>query len=229
MGRDAEGRTWRIERFGREREPVVVIDGFSREADELERLGRAARYEAAQGYPGIRAPFDPRYLQLGAPLFQSLVEEAFGLSGEIMAERCDFSIVSIPPDRLQDGQRRPHYDGTEPGLLATVHFLGDERDGGTAFYEHRRSGFETVTAEREDEFARLHRRDVEEFGPPPARYHYGDDESYRMIGQIGARRDRLIAYRGRTLHSGHIPMAPDPATARTSGRLTLNCFLHAGV
>ena len=47
-----------------------------------------------------------------------------------------------------------------------------------------------------------------------------------MIGEVEARPDRLVLYRGRLLHSGVIPapqaLSDDPKT----GRLTINMFLR---
>ena len=97
--------------------------------------------------------------------------------------------------------------------------------GGTAFYRHRRTGFETIRPERMPRFKAALVADEHEHGPFPARYYYDDDERYEMIGEVEARPDRVIIYRGRLLHSGHIPIAPDPLTALESGRLTINTFL----
>jgi hypothetical protein len=46
-----------------------------------------------------------------------------------------------------------------------------------------------------------------------------------MIGEVESLPDRQIIYPGRLLHSGHIPIEPDPSTARQTGRLTINTFL----
>ncbi len=217
--------SWRVEHFGREREPVVVIDGFSGCIDRIEATGRQARYEPVQGYPGVRSAFDPNYFALQGELLGRLFAEHFGLEKRFSAESCALSMVSLHPEALSQQQRRPHYDGTRPNLLATVHFTQGPETGGTAFYRHRRTGFETVTPERADEYEAAVREDEREYGPLPPEYYYGDSERYELIGEVEARPDRLIAYRGRRLHSGVIPTAPDPATLRRSGRLTVNAFL----
>lgn len=106
-----------------------------------------------------------------------------------------------------------------------VHYLGDEASGGTAFYRHRRTGFEAIHAPCEAAFHAAVALDEAEFGLLPAAYFHSDDERYEQIGEVTARRDRLVIYRGRVLHSGVIPVPPDPATVLESGRLTVNTFL----
>ena len=216
-----------VARFGQEREPIVVIDDFSGQIEALERTGRNASYAPVPGYPGVRSLLGASYLVPRIPLLRRVFAECFGMANGARTESCAFSLVTIPPADLAQGQRRPHFDSTDAGLLALLHFTGGPETGGTAFYRHRRSGFETITPERAARFAAAVHEDEAEFGPLPPRYFHGSDERYEMIGEIEARPDRVIIYRGRLLHSGHIPTPPDPHTALSSGRLTINVFLNA--
>jgi hypothetical protein len=217
---------YRVECFGSEREPVVVIDDFSGRIDALTRLGRQAEYRPVQGYPGIRSPLDPAYLAPREALLQRVLAECFGFTGGAQIESCAFSIVTLRPEELSPGQRRPHHDASDPNLIALLHFTGSGETGGTTFYRHRRTGFEAIRPERAARFAAAVREDDAAYGAPPRRYMHGSDERYEAIGQIEARPDRVIIYRGRVLHSGHIPQSPDPETARETGRLTINTFLN---
>lgn len=215
----------RVEYLGREREPLVVIDDFTGRIEELARIGRALGYEPVQGYPGIRSRISSTYLGPRSGLLRRILAEHFDLPGGAKVESCDFSIVSKRAEELTDGQRRPHYDATDGNLLALLHFTGDTGTGGTAFYRHRRTGFETIRPERLARFKAALAEDERDYGPLPARYFHGDDERYELIGEVEARPDRVILYRGRLLHSGHVPAEPDPARARETGRLTINTFL----
>ncbi|QWC55855.1 hypothetical protein F7D01_01015 [Erythrobacter sp. 3-20A1M] len=221
------GRRYRVERFGREGEPVIVIDAFSGRIAELEAAARRARYSPVVGYPGLRSLLDPNYLRLGGPLLARLFAEHLGFEGNFGVESCAFSIVAARPADLTPMQRRPHYDGTRPDLVATVHYTGEEGSGGTAFYRHRRTGFETVRPERADEYEAAVKADEAAFGPLPGEYYYGDTDRYEMIGEVEAAPDRLVAYRGWNLHSGVVPTPPpsDPDGLRKSGRVTINAFL----
>lgn len=214
-----------IEHFGREREPVVVIDDFSGRIDELTRAGRAAQYTPVRGYPGVRSPIGSAYMAPRGLLLREILADCFGLAGGAKVESCSFSVVSIPPEDLNEGQRRPHYDAADGRLIALLHFTGGPETGGTSFYRHRRTGYEAILPERAERFEAAVKDDEQAYGPLPPRYFHGDDERYEMIGEIEARPDRAILYRGRQLHSGHVPVAPDPAALRERGRLTINTFL----
>lgn len=221
----AAAQSHAIEHFGREREPIIVIDGFSGRVAELAEAGRRARYDPVVGYPGVRSPIDPAYLALGEPLLGVLLAEHFGLTKRFRAESCSFSLVSVPPEDLVPAQRRPHYDAAQSNLIATVHYTQDATTGGTAFYRHRRTGFETIMPDRVAAYDAAVALDEAEYGPLPPAYYHGDGERYELIGEIAARPDRLVAYRGRQLHSGVIPSPPGPAMTMAEARLTINTFL----
>ncbi|MGV3556421.1 MAG: DUF6445 family protein [Croceibacterium sp.] len=214
-----------VSHLGREGEPLVIIDDFTGHSAELERIGRAASYAPAEGYPGIRSRISSTYLGVRSALLQQVLAECFGLTRGARAESCSFSIVTKRPEELSQGQRRPHYDGSEAGLIALLHYIDDEDTGGTAFYRHRRTGFESIRPERVARFEEAVREDGQAFGEFPPSYFHGDDERYELIGEVAARPDRVVIYRGRLLHSGHIPTPPDPSAAPERGRLTINTFL----
>ena len=214
-----------IHTFAGENEPVIVIDEFSGCIDRIEEIGRRAPYSPAVGFPGLRSPFDPRYLQLAGPIVGQLFAEHFGLRKQFRPESCSFSLVTTPPDLLSQPQRRPHYDGAQANLVATVHYTGGAQTGGTAFYRHRRSGLATIRPEQADAYEEAVAQDEREFGPLPDSYYYGDSDRYELIGEIEARPDRLIAYRGWNLHSGVIPVPPAPNTSARDARLSVNTFL----
>ena len=213
----------RLERLGSEGEPLVIVDGFSGVAAELERAGRIAEYQPAIGFPGLRSPADRRYLAPLGQMLGDILANAFGFR-RANIERCDYSIVSIAPADLSDQQRMPHYDDPGPGVVALLHYLGDAKSGGTAFYRHRRTGYESMRPERVAPYRAALQADEIDYGPNPPAYLHGDTNRFEMIGEIAAKRDRAILYRGRTLHSGVIPSSPDPASARSAGRLTINTF-----
>ena len=216
-----------VRQFGQEREPVVVIDGFSGMPERLLERARAAEYqEGGASYPGIRAWAEPDYLDLRRDLMFAVMQRVFGFTKGVSLEVSTFSLVTRSKDELAPLQRMPHYDHAAGELIAIMHYLLDGESGGTAFYRHRRTGFETITPQREAAYDAALRQDEAEYGPPPAAYHYGDTERFEMIGEIEARPDRLILYRGRLLHSGVIPdpdaLTADPAT----GRVTINMFMR---
>ncbi len=216
-----------LHRLGREGQPLVVIDDFSGQLAALREAGAAAQYAPAGAYyPGLRAAADPAYLDLRRDLLVDVMHRAFGLQRSLHCEAAAFSLVTRAPGDLSPDQRVPHHDHGGPGLIALMHYLCGPQSGGTAFYRHRRTGFESITPERMDAFAAALKDDAREYGPPPPRYCHGDSDAYEMLHEVEARPDRLILYRGQVLHSGVIP---DPAALSDDprqGRLTINMFFQ---
>ena len=213
-------------RLGREGEPLVIIDNFSGHLERLRSMGMAAQdQEAPADYPGIRALADPSYLDLRRDLMMQIVGRVFGCSRSINCEVCAFSLVTVAEQDLTPRQCVPHHDHSDAGWIAIMHYLDGPESGGTAFYRHKRTGFEAITPDRAAAYDDAVAQDERDFGPPPRRYPYGDDQRYEMIEEVEAQPDRLILYRGRQLHSGVIP---DPAALSSDpgkGRLTVNMFL----
>lgn len=216
-----------VRRMGREGEPLVVIDNFSGLADELLEAGRNAEYQAAgASYPGLRSWADPSYLDRRRELMMQVLQSVFGFTRGVKLDVSTFSLVTLREEELAPRQRVPHYDHSAGEIIAIMHYLLGPETGGTAFYRHRRTGFETITPEREDTYNAALAQDEREYGMPAARYFHGNSEWFELIDEIEAKRDRLVLYRGRQLHSGVIP---DPAALTADprqGRLTINMFLQ---
>lgn len=217
--------------IGAEREPLLLIDGLVERPDAL--VDYAARevefrpaWSAGGGYPGLRAPAPLDYVRAVVLAVKPIMEEAFGLAGMRLARaECNFSLVTLSPERLAPTQRIPHVDTADPLQFAFLHYLCDEKFGGTAFYRHRSTGFETISEERVPAYDAACAR---EFGgaPPPQTYVAAGTNRFEQIGQVDARFDRLIIYRSRLLHSGQIAR-PDLLSADPrKGRLTANIFVN---
>ncbi len=216
-----------LHQFGYEREPVVQVDGFSGDVAVLLEAGRAASYGLAGAYyPGMRAAADPSYLDRQRGLLAEIMRRVFGFRETMRVEAANYSLVTLPEAELSPSQAIPHFDDTGPGVVAVMHYLLGPESGGTAFYRHKRTGFETITPSRAKAYGAALAQDEREYGPPPQAYHYGDSDRFEMIGEIAAAPDRLILYRGRLLHSGVIPDPAQLSSDPASGRLTINMFLQ---
>jgi hypothetical protein len=154
-----------------------------------------------------------------------LVRQAFGLEQVSLARaECNFSIVTTAPEALKSTQRVPHVDTFDPLQFAFLHYLCDTRFGGTAFYRQRSTGFETVTPERASKYAGA--RDAALADAPDASdYIRSNTVDYEQTAAFGARFDRLLIYRSRILHSGHIPPDMPRIADPRAGRLTANIFV----
>lgn len=215
-----------VRRMGREGEPLVIIDRFSGAVESLLEEGYAAAFRhAGASYPGIRSWADPSYLDRRRELMLQIMQQIFGFVRGVRLDASTFSLVTLPEHQLAPLQRIPHYDHAGGEVVAVMHYLMGPDTGGTAFYRHRRTGFETITPIRENEYNAALAEDERAYGMPPARYFHGDSDWFEQIDEVEAQPDRLILYRGRQLHSGVIPdpahLSPDPR----QGRLTINMFL----
>lgn len=215
-----------IRHMGREGEPLVIIDDFSGQVAALREAACLAHYgHAGAAYPGLRAKANPAYLDSRRALIMQIMRQTFGFTKGVRLDAAHYSLVTLGAHELVPVQRIPHYDYAGGGVVAMLHYLLGPESGGTAFYRHRRTGFETVTPERKEAYNAALIQDERAYGTPPARYCHGDSAWFEMIDEVEARPDRLILYRGRQLHSGVIPdpaaLSGDPRT----GRLTINLFL----
>lgn len=215
-----------IRPMGREGEPLVIIDSFSGDADALLQAAYAAQYQnAGASYPGIRSWADPSYLDRRRGLMMHIMQQVFGFEKGVRLDASTFSLVTTKEGALSPLQRIPHYDHSGGEVIAVMHYLLGPESGGTAFYRHRRTGFETVTPAREDAYNAALAQDEREYGMPPARFCHGDTDWFEMIDEVEALPDRLVLYRGRQLHSGVIPNPNALSHDPRMGRLTINMFL----
>lgn len=212
--------------FGTEREPVVVIDNFSADPDRLLAEARAATYgPGGHHYPGERAPAKAAYLQAQGKVLSDIITGVFGMVAGADLIECNFSVVTTHPADLTPIQRLPHFDGTAPNRLALLHYLCPPEAGGTSFYRHRATGFETITQERLATYDAQLRREVADQGLPPGEYFHGSQHQFERIGQIPAAYNRMVIYRGITLHSGDILQPERIGSGLETSRITVNTFL----
>lgn len=214
-------------RIGHEGEPVVIVDDFVADPQALRAHAAAGTFVAAgDHYPGLRMALPGTYLGEVSDTLALVFGEAFGATGRVRVLDACFAMVTLPPSALTLVQRLPHVDATAPGRLAMVHYLAGEDLGGTAFYRHRSTGFETINDDRAaDYFAALGRETALH---PPDGYIAGDTPLFERIDAVAARFNRAVFYRSHLLHSGAVPpdaaLPPDPQT----GRLTVTAFFAAG-
>ena len=217
----------RLQRIGAGH-PLVIVDDATGQVDAIRAIAAAlgpfplARYH----YPGVRRIIDERdgaawdYAHALVETVGPYIGGAFDCDAFDLVE-ANFSIVTTPSGALTLPQRAPHFDGTDPALIAMVHYLADVPGTGTAFFRHRATGIDQLTDANVDDYVDL----VQLEGMTTSGYVQGSNRFYDMLFLAEARLDRLLIYRGSMLHSGIIPpdmpLDPDPL----NGRLTATYFL----
>ncbi len=217
-----------IHRFGKELTPIVVIDDFSSSPKNLYDTACSSTYgPAGRHYPGIRAPMSPTYLKENDALLKTILSDVFNLKSGASFIECSFSIVTTPPTKLTPIQRIPHFDGTDPNTIALLHYLCPEEDGGTAFYRHKSTNIEHLTAQTLATYDTQIKQDVAKHGLPKPTYFNESDAIFERIGVIPAKFNRMVIYKGINLHSGIILRPENIGQSIEKSRITLNTFMQA--
>ncbi|WP_337880789.1 DUF6445 family protein [Rheinheimera sp.] len=215
--------------LGQEQQPVLVVDHFSARPDLWVQDACKQSFVAnSPYYPGVRALAPEAYRQRFLHSLQSTICKVFALPSEKLSfSVCHYSLVTTAPDQLKLLQRIPHFDTTDPHALAAVHYLFQGNQGGTAFYRHRKTGFETIDESR----TQLYYRSLESENSGPdipgtdAGYIQGDTPLFCQLGAVEGCFNRLVVYRRTLLHSAQI--GPDTCLSADprQGRLTISSFI----
>jgi len=222
-----------LRRFGTSESPVVVIDGFSGDAEGIAAIAEGlAPFPNVSGgyYPGVRRVIDERdaeawnYVQKACGQAAQFIAGAFDVEGFELLEG-SFSMVTAKASELRPPQRAPHFDSTDPKYYALLHYLRVPAGSGTAFYRQRSSGIERVTEANAHIFVGIAQADATRL-PQDSGYVAGSDEFFEQIGAVEAVPDRLIIYQGSLLHSGIIPDDMTFSADPREGRLTANIFVR---
>ncbi len=211
--------------------PVVVIDDFMAHPQALVEAACQARFERCagaderKGYPGLRAPVPAAYTESLTELLDPLIRLNFGVPEELPLRKspCTFSVTTVAPEDLGPLQRVPHFDASTPHFMAVMLYLCDERHGGTAFYRHKASGLQQITADQRERYGELIYAEMERH-PAPPRYFSDSDDCFELLGMLPARFNRLVAYRGSLLHSAIVNPALGLSSDPRQGRLTITSF-----
>lgn len=219
----------RKETIGREQAPLLVIDDFAEAPQTLVRQAVPKHFVLGGNFfPGIRAKAPLSYQRFLTGELQGLVLDFFELeAGVLRLSMCHYSLVTTPPDQLIMEQCIPHTDSPGRHGLASIHYLFRERHGGTAFYRHRKTGFEYIDESRKGSYIRTLEQEVRGPHAPRPGYINGDTPLFEQIAKEEGVFNRLLVYRRNSLHSGCIgeDFVPDPNPL--TGRLSINSFIDA--
>jgi Family of unknown function (DUF6445) len=212
-----------VERVGQRGFAVTLIDNVLADPEGVAALGRTQNYAVDRSnlYPGMRALLPEGFSTALRAWLRTLLQR------EIRHDSSFFSVVTTARDDLLPIQRIPHYDSTDPRLLAAVIYLCDDaRFSGTSFYRHRRTGYEEITAENQNNYRIALDDDMRKYGAPPQEYMSGDNALFEVIFRAPLRFNRAILYPGRALHAGNIEKGFSPPRDPGQWRLTITSLLH---
>lgn len=221
-------------RVGNSQSPVVVIDEFSGDAENISHVAEMlAPFPPSGGnyYPGVRRMIGKddeqayAYVMKTCEMSAPFIGGAFGVQSFDLDE-ASFSVIATAPRQLQPVQRAPHFDSPNQNLFALLHYLRVPEGSGTAFYRHRSTAIERITDANLNQFVSAAGRELATLAPDSG-YIHGSDEFFEQIGSVEAVADRLVMYHGSLLHSGIIPPGMTLSADPREGRLTANLFVIA--
>ncbi|MBV1908852.1 MAG: hypothetical protein KUG78_05985 [Kangiellaceae bacterium] len=212
--------------IGAEESPLLVVDNFVNEVDDLINFATQLKFEANSNfYPGIRAEASLAYQQFVLENLQQTLLEFFQLkANKLKFALSHYSLVTSTPSQLHLLQRIPHFDSLDSDGLAAVHYLFKGDLGGTSFYKHRDTQFESVNESRRQEYFESMKRNGSN-NMPSAEYINGDTVLYERISKQQGIFNRIIIYRRNVLHSGSISKEFVPDDNPLTGRLSINSFI----
>lgn len=213
--------------FSASNQMLASIDGFLEAPEQvILQAGLQNFAKITPQYPGLRAPLDPAICRAWLSQLTPLLDQWFGPYGRPWEMQAWYSLVTTPPTQLAPIQRLPHVDGTDPTQIAMMLYLHRTGHGGTAFFRHKSTGLESLTANDFPRYAAALQAEVGRTGLPPAAYPTDGAPHFERVHTVPGAFNSAVFYRGNILHSGVIdnaaPLSVDPA----EGRLTINAFFR---
>jgi len=220
--------------LGAQATPLIIIDELCNEPHSLvdfacQHASETFCHDAKDFYPGLRKALPPQYASDIGQHYLSLIKETFSLSqaSTVTTVLSALSIAATPEHQLRPIQTLPHFDSPRPNQLAIVHYLCDANHGGTSFYRHRSTEFETITNERLPEYgALLKQQAIAAKLHQNLHYMAGDNALFERIAQVDAKFNRAIIYPSNLLHSGDIQAQLGLSSSPRQGRLTTSSFIR---
>ena len=215
-----------LRKVGAEQQPLLVVDDVLADPWAMVDAARAAAFYRPPhtNYPGLNANLPEAYYRTVVTALRGPIEAAFGVSAKAVLKFFGFfALATTPVEAATPVQTLPHLDAPDPNRLAMVHYFCQGDFGGTGFFRHQATGFESVDASRTDAYAAALEAELAQ-----ERHAFAGAETlgYDLIDLAEPVFNRLIIYRGHVLHAGLLDPAggaADPAT----GRLTANGFIEA--
>ena len=222
---------------GHGRISVIRIDDALLDPQSVAATGLAQSYakDPNNFYPGIRAAapedFSTAFRAWLTPILQR--NGVLQPDQTLYRDESFFSVVTTAATDLLPIQRIPHYDSTDPKLLAAVIYLchpsplTEAGFSGTSFYRHRRTGYEEITAATHPNYQLALDHDMRTQGPPKREYADGDSHLFETIFSVPLTFNTAIVYPGRILHAANIHRDFRPPRDPGEWRLTITAALQA--
>ncbi|MCF6193629.1 MAG: DUF6445 family protein [Kangiellaceae bacterium] len=217
--------------IGDEKHRLLIIDNFAADPKSLvEYACNETDFIHVRPpenfYPGIVAQLPETYSSNLYATLQTLLSEAFGLQINDRSRKYGaFSITTLKPEQLHPLMCIPHVDTVDQNQVAILLYLCDETHGGTSFFKHRETGYESLDKQRMAEYKESCMKHFATNGQPSKNYILEDSFLFKKIDSVDAKFNRLVIYHSHILHSGSININTGLPSSPSKGRLTANSFI----
>jgi hypothetical protein len=209
---------------------VTRIDSVLHDPEGVAALGFAQSYaeDRSNLYPGMRAAMPESF----STAFRAWLTPILRRHGVLAANQTInrdssfFSVVTTASKDLLPIQCIPHYDSADPNLFAAVIYLCDTRFSGTSFYRHRKTGYEEITADNQNNYHLALDSDMLRHGVPKREYMNGASLLFEVIFSNELQFNSAIIYPGRILHAANIEKQLNPPKDKSEWRLTITALLQ---
>lgn len=216
-------------KVGNEFQPFLQIDSFMQDAGILRKIAIDMNKfsKADTFYPGVRMPISTHYSIALIKNLHDILKADFGCTHDkITSCTSSYSIVATAPEDLTLFQKIPHFDSLSTKSIAFVHYLCDHESTGTSLYRHKSTGYEYIDKSRAQDYTQQLRRELDSPGSQPEGYITQSGNVFDQIHTTNSKFNRIIAYRGSSLHSGNIPEGASFSTDPAVGRLTITTLIE---
>jgi len=215
----------KLRQYGEGQNVLLVIDDVLLNPDDLIESAAATPFSAPEAtfYPGLNAPLPHAYLHTLLPILRPSLIRAFGIGEGRLLSHAFLALSTMEVEDMVPLQKIPHYDQPDPRCLAMVHYLGRDQGGGTGFFRHIPTGFESIDRTRREAYMQRVASELETLGNRLTGYTGPDTLNYELLETVEPQFNRLVIYRSNVLHCALVDgarLTDDPRT----GRLTANSF-----
>lgn len=217
---------------GGEKQKILIIDNLMQNPEVMVDFAANTPFlslnrKGGNYYPGVRVPPPHEYFPSLISLIRPVLEREYGVSplARMTKAECAISLLTFRPEELSKVQSLPHFDSINPRQFALLHYLCSARHGGTAFYRHNITGYETVSGDRLQHYQEVFLNDIEKNGAPRQEYIADSNERFTRIGSVEVNYNRLVIYPSFLFHSACVDPAVSVDQNPRTGRLTVNSFV----
>ena len=216
---------------GNEKTPVIIIDDFVINTEELiADACNNASFNAVKDsyYPGLRAPLPDEYLTKVLQTVGQGISRVYQvpLRLNLKAENAYYSLITTQEKDLHHLQKMPHFDSSGQYYFAILHYLNSDPHGSTGLFRHVPTDFERINDTKLEHYFNAAQTFNNENDDPAQQYFKTSTAHYQLIHQIEYKPNRLVIYPGNLLHSILVCPETDIDADPATGRLTANVFIE---